>query len=329
MKKRTYAKKLGFTALFLILVLVMLYSGFRIVESTILRSAQTAGKAYVSKTITHNGVDYFPRQDITTILVLGIDQHGPVADSGSYQNRGAADMVALLVLDQEKREYHILQLNRDTMVEMPVLGLNGRQAGTTVAQLALSHTYGSGLADSCENTKTTVSNFLHGVPIDYYVSLNMDAISIVNDGVGGVTVEVTDDFSMIDPTIPKGQVTLMGQQAVSFVRSRQGLGDQLNLSRMERQQAYMDGFVEAFREKQGDELFLAELYEDVTPYMVTDCSLNTITGLLSRCGDYHVGEILVPPGENVMGETYFEFYVDEDQLTEMVLELFYAPKGSS
>ena len=41
--------------------------------------------------------------------------------------------------------------------------------------------------------------------IDYYFSMNMDAISILNDAVGGVTVEVTDDFSQVDATIGKGQ----------------------------------------------------------------------------------------------------------------------------
>ena len=151
MKKHKHKKDLVFFAVILILVLVILYSGLRILESTVLRSGTGQEAAYTRKTITRGGVDYYPRQDITTVLVLGIDQSGPVAVSEGYMNRGAADLVMLLVFDESRQTCDILQLNRDTMLRMPVLGLGGRKAGTSYGQLALAHTYGSGLDDSCEN----------------------------------------------------------------------------------------------------------------------------------------------------------------------------------
>ena len=326
MKKRLRAKDIAFSALMLVLVLVMLYSGLRIVESTVLLSPGTESPQ-ASKTITRDGVDYFPRNDITTVLVMGIDQFGRVADSESYQNRGAADMNMVLILDETNEAIHVLHLNRDTMLEMPVLGIGGRQAGTYYGQLALAHTYGSGLADSCENTRQAVSDFLYGISIDYYAAMNMDAIAILNDAVGGVTLEVTEDFSLVDPTIGMGRVTLKGDQAIRFVRTRKDVGDQLNLSRITRQQAYLDGFSEAFRAKQGDEQFFLSLWEEVAPYVVTDCSATVINGLINRCGGYALGEVITPEGENVRGETYYEFYVDEEKLDELILRLFYAPKG--
>ena len=325
-KKRVRAKDIVFSALMLILVLVMVYSGLRIVESTVFLSPETEAPR-TTKTITRDSVDYFPRTDITTVLVMGIDQFGPVADSESYQNRGAADMNMVLILDETNRICNVLHLNRDTMLEMPVLGIGGRQAGTFYGQLALSHTYGNGLEDSCENTRNTISDFLYGISIDYYVAMNMDAIAILNDAVGGVTVNVTEDFSQVDPTIGMGPVTLKGDQAINFVRTRKDVGDQLNLSRISRQQDYMDAFTEAFRRKQADEEFILSVYESVAPYIVTDCSMAVINGLINRCGDYEVGQVITPAGENVMGEEYFEYYVDEEKLDALILELFYAPKG--
>lgn len=325
-RKHVNAKDFALPALILILVLVMLYSGLRIVESTVLHSGEET-ESFVSKTITRDGVDYWPRQDITTVMVLGIDQYGPVADSGSYNNRGAADMDMLLIFDELSGTCSVLHLNRDTMLEMPVLGIGGRKAGTYYGQLALSHTYGSGLEDSCENTRETISDFLYGIRIDYYVAMNMDAISILNDAVGGVTVNVTEDFSRVDPTIGMGQVKLMGQQAINFVRTRKDVGDQLNLSRIERQKEYIDGFVEAFRAKQeANAEFIVSAYEQAAPYLVTDCSVNVISGMIDRYGDYEIREVVTPEGENVMGEEYFEFYVDEEKLDELILRLFYAPK---
>ena len=101
----------------------------------------------------------------------------------------------------------------------------------------------------CENTKNTVSSLLYGLNIDYYVAMHMDAISILNDAVGGVTVTVTEDFSQVDPTIHQGVMCLNGEQALHYVRTRAEVGDQLNLNRMKRQREYMDGFWKAFRQK--------------------------------------------------------------------------------
>ena len=326
MKKRMRIIDIASAVLILLLVIVMLYSGLQILESTVLRTGADE-QGFVSRTITRDGVSYYPRQDITVVMVLGIDQNGPVQASEGYINPGAADMAALLIFDDADKSCTILQLNRDTMLEMPVLGVGGKNAGTYYGQLDFSHTYGSGMADSCENTRRTISNFLYGIRIDYYLAMNMDAISILNDAVGGVTVNVTDDFSHVDPTITKGQMTLRGEQAIRFVRTRRDVGDQLNISRIDRQKEYIGSFLKKFRSRYHSDLeFAATTYDQVLPYIVTDCSLNTITSLMDRYGDYEIREVVSPAGENVMGEEYYEFYADEDALDELILRLFYAPK---
>lgn len=326
MSRRKNRMRITFVAIILVLALVMVFSGLRILESTVFYPVATE-PTRPSKTIHRDGVGYFPRQDITTVLVMGIDEEGKVADSGSYRNSGEVDMLSLVVLDHANESYQILSLNRDTMTEMPVLGLGGKQAGTLYGQLALSHTYGSGLQDSAENTKTAVSDLLFGLHIDYYVALNMDAIGMLNDAVGGVTVNVTEDFSAVDPTITLGQMTLNREQAMHYVRSRKDVGTQLNLSRMARHQDYIAGLMTALLEKvtQSD-YFAIRLYEDLSDYMVTDCSAQVVSTILERCREYDLQQILTLPGENVRGEEYYEFYPDPDQMQKIALELFYAPK---
>ena len=327
MRKKSTPSNMVYFCAILILVLVMIFSGLQILESTVLYQDSEVETERVSKTITRDGIEYFPRQDITVMMVLGIDKYGEVAPSGSYNNDGDADMVALLIFDEKNETVSALALNRDTMVEMPVLGVGGKQAGTAYQQLTLAHTYGSGMEDSCENMKQTVSDLLYGIKIDYYLSMNMDAIAILNDAVGGVTVNVVDDFSSVDPTITLGQVTLKGQQAVNFVRSRKDIGDQLNISRMERHQAYIDSFVRTLREKvEASSTFAFTTYEKVTPYIVTDMSSNVFSSILQRYADYTLTGIVSPEGENVRGE-YMEFYLDEEKLDQLILELFYAPKA--
>lgn len=324
MKEQRRIRKLLYVCAILLLSGMLLYSGFQVLQGI---TQQSEPGRVESKTITRDGIDYFPRQDITVFLVMGIDQLGKVEDSNSYNNHGAADMVALLVFDEKEQVCNVLQLNRDTMLDMPVIGVGGKPAGSYFGQLALSHTYGSGLEDSCENTKKAVSDLLYKTHIDYYVAMNMDAIGILNDAVGGVTVTVTEDFSQVDPTIGKGQVTLMGEQAINYVRTRKDVGDQLNITRMDRHTAYMESFLSAFQAKQdGSDRFAADVYEDVADYLVSDCSVTVISQVISRYADYTLGDVITPKGENVLGETYFEFYADEEDLDRLILDLFFAPK---
>ena len=327
MERRNKIKQLAYYAAVLLLVLILLYSGLRILEATVLNSGSNGEPQIVSKTITRDGIDYYPRRDITVMLLLGIDQAGPVEDSGSFTNPGTSDAVMLVIFDEKNETWSILQLNRDTMMDIPVLGLGGKEAGTIFAQLAMAHTYGSGLEDSCVNTRKAVSNFLGGISIDYYISMNMDAVAIVNDAVGGVTVTVTDDFSDVDPTITMGQLTLRGEQALSFVRDRQNVGDQKNVSRMERHREYMEGFEEALREKLKEGTgFVVETYSAVAPYLVSDCPINSLTAMIERYQDYQFLGVITPEGQNTIGEEYYEFYADAEKLDELVIELFYAPK---
>lgn len=326
MEKKLNYKKILLFLVIILLVAVCLYSVIQIVEMK-LRKPESVDQGDVSRVIVRDGVSYYPRQDMVVILVAGIDEEGPVQDSGTYNNSGEADMVALVILDKKTEKIDVLALNRDTMLDIPVMGLGGKQAGTKFGQLALAHTYGSGLEDSAENLKTAVSNFLYGVQIDYYVTMNMDAIALLNDAVGGVTVNVEEDFSQVDSTIAMGEVTLTGAQAVNFLRSRNGVGDSLNLSRMARQERYMRSFVTCLRDAmKADSRLAATIYEEMAPYMVTDVTSNALMGLVEYYSHYDMGQIYSAKGENVKG-TYMEYHVDQEALDKQIISLLYAPKN--
>ena len=328
MNKPVAKRSLFVLVIVLAIIITIVYCGVRLGSAVFSDSVpEQEISTGTRKTITVDGVDYFPRQDITVVLAMGIDKEGKVESSNSYNNDGESDVISLLIFDNQDETFTILNINRDSMVEMPVLGVGGRKIGTQTAQLALSHTYGSGLEDSCENTRDTVSKLLKGVNIDYYIAANMDAIGIINDVVGGVKVNVTDDFSQIDPTIPIGEVVLDGQQAMHFVRLRKGVGDQLNISRMERQQEYVEGFIEALGDKmKNDSSFPYDLYTAAEGYFVTDCSFNAFTGLFDEFSQYSLKEVITLKGENKVGKKFMEYHLDRQFLEKTVLDVFYAPK---
>lgn len=327
MRKQHKGRGLVIFCLLLALVAAGIFSALKIFEATVLFPESGETGEVATKTITRDGVKYFPRQDITVMMVLGIDQYGPVESSNYYRNEGSADSIMLLIFDETNKECTVLYLNRDTMVDMDVLGVKGEYAGTRYGQLALAHTYGQGLNDSAENVKSTIMKFLPGLSIDYYVAMNMDAIPALNDAVGGVTVTVVDDFSKVNPSITMGEVTLQGDQVIDFVRTRKDVGDQKNITRMERQKEYVDNFLKALYKKEHENIdFLVNVYEQVAPYIVTDCSVNALSGMLERYVDYEVKEVVSPEGENTIVDGHYEFYADEEILDRLIVRLFYTQK---
>lgn len=316
-----------FWSILLILMIVILYSGLQILESTVLQSTVSTEGQTEKKTIVRDGVEYFPRQDITVMMVLGIDQEGPVQSSNYYRNKGSADSVMLLIFDEASEECSVLYLNRDTMLTMDVLGVRGEYAGTTYGQLALAHTYGTGLEDSCENMKSTLMNYLHGLTIDYYLSMNMDVIPILNDAVGGVKVNVKDDFSKVNPSITMGELTLKGDQVIDYVRTRKDVGDQKNVTRMARQREYVNGFLYALEQREHEDIdFAVKLYDQVAPYIVTDCSVETLSKIINHYLEYTLLDAITPEGENLIEDGHYAFYADEEKLDALCVELFYRPK---
>lgn len=272
-----------------------------------------------------NGAYYVPKKGLQTILIMGLDKYERPEASIAYTNTMQSDFLLLAIIDEDAGQCDLLHLNRDTMTEIQRLGFGGADTGKFVGQLALAHTYGSGGSDSCLNAVKAVSHLLGGVQIDHYMTLTMDGVGKINDLVGGVTVTMLEDFSEIDPTMKKGDVvTLKGDQALVYVRTRQGIGDQSNLSRMERQRQYLEAFygklMETNRRVDG---FLSSSLLKVNDDFESDCTVNQLDALsdvLERC---EVNPIHTIDGQAVQGEEFIEFYVDEASLQETIINLFY------
>ena len=207
------------------------------------------------------------------------------------------------------------------------MGVDGQPAGSVTGQLALAYTYGSGLNDSCVNTVDAVSDFLYGIEIDHYVAMTMGAIPYLNDLIGGVEVTVLDDFSGIDDSLVEGEtITLKGEQALHYVRNRAELEDSTNLNRMKRQQQYLMAAAQKIENLDEDFTISPEQLAQIAKYILSDCSIDTLSRMSEQFGTYKLQELQDIQGEAVQGEEYIEYYVDEDALAEQVLELFYEEK---
>ena len=264
------------------------------------------------------------KQNLETVLILGLDKNEYPQDSRAYLNDMQADLNLLLVIDRAEKVCTPLLLNRDTMTKITRLGVFGDVADSFTGQLALAHTYGSGGSDSCINSKRAVSDLL-GETVDHYMSFTMESVPTVNDAVGGVTVTVQDDFGEAYPQLRQGEeVLLQGEDALVYVRGRKDVGDQTNLSRMTRQEQYMSALMEKLRSAASEDPdFLTELTLKLGDSFQTDYSVSQLQALSSLLLDCEVRPFVTLTGEAKKGEEFMEFYVDEASLAQTVQEIFY------
>ena len=321
-RRRSYLK-LGVALLLALAAFALLYFGMKALEGRILGGEEEGLIQDSFGQITFEGKTYKPKTQMSTMLFIGLDRY----EAGKENERGDAmsDFLALVAFDKNEETYNIIHINRDTMMDVPVLGAFGDPAGTSYQQIAWAHSYGSGGDDSCRNTADAVSELLLGVTVDNYVSVTMDAVSVLNDHVGGVEVKITEDFSNIDKSLVMGErIRLTGEQAVTYVRSRSGIGDESNLSRMERQKKYMRALVSSLEAAYVEDSTVAtSAAEAIEEYIVTDCTLGELSDLAADFSSFTLEGIISPEGKSEVGEKYMEHTIDEDALTKMVIDIFY------
>ncbi len=282
--------------------------------------SETQGQA-IDNTIEWKGKKYTYNGDLTNILFLGIDTTDPIGESYEPGAAGQADCIILLSLNEETEQGTIIQINRNTMTTLDVYDDAGNRVGSTEGQLCLQYAYGIGGESSSWAVKKTVGSLLYGVSIDGYFTMQMDVIGDLNDAMGGVDITMSADYTDIDPSFTEGTtVHLEGDQAERYVRYRDtsvfnGIED-----RMKRQVEYITSMISAMRAQGG-----TELYDIISPYLgsevVTDMSAEELNALSSY--EYLTDEVQYLPGEEVMGEVYEEYYIDEDALQDLLISIFY------
>lgn len=282
--------------------------------------------------IEHNGIEYVRRDGVETFLILGLDKYDGESTADSHESGVQTDFLMLLVLDNTEKRCCALQINRDTVTRVNKLSVGGASVvDTYTKQIALAYNYVNDDNDKirCGNTKSSVEYLLKGMKVDHYMAMTMDAVPALNDYVGGVEVTVNDDFTGIDDALVQGSlVTLRGEQALTYVRTRYGLEDATNTGRMERQRQYLSAlYNKAVSCSESNEEFAAGLVSELDEYIVYDSADERMLKLVEKLGEYEYTGMRELEGESKTVDGFIEFYPDENATLELVLELFYTPQA--
>jgi LCP family protein required for cell wall assembly len=165
-----------------------------------------------------------------TVLVIGNDGNDiRHAIRGFIEN---TDALLVVSIDARHEQITMLSLPRDT-VDVPMA--DGRTWSAKINSLRGALGY-----DALEGALET----LYGIPIDYYVEIDMADFGRLVNAVGGV--DVVNPYALYDPAIglnlPAGPAHLNGNGAARYVRTRVDL----DYSRARRQQQVFLAMVEKF-----------------------------------------------------------------------------------
>ena len=286
------------------------------------------GRVWQDDWIMYEDSVYEYNDEIKTFLIIGIDKEDEAEeDVPSGTSGGQADFLFLTVINPVRKRVDLIGINRNTMTDIDIYDEQGNYETTVRAQIAVQHGFGDGGKRSCEYQVKAVSGLMCDLPVHGYVSVNMSAIGLINDAVGGVTITPGSDFSSGDHFFQAGvPVELDAESAYVYVRNRDVTTMSGADDRLIRQKEYMGAFLTAMRQKvKTDPTVVINLFMALKDQMVTDLSIKDISALATRASGYSFGEdsFHILEGETVMGDEFLEFYPDEDALYRLLIDVFY------
>ena len=251
---------------------------------------------------------------------MGIDKNAKSDMGDRAGENGQSDSLNLLIVDRETKKAQILQISRDSMVDIDIYSASGEKMISEPGQIALQYAYGDGEEESCRLTAGKVSELLYGVNVDSYLSLTMEGMVKAADAIGGVTMTVPEDYTWIDPAFSKGAtLTMDGEMVEKYVRSRDTEVLDSNVQRMERQSQFMGALIEKLQNVKETSNYLS-LYQQMEPYMVTNMTADEMKSLSEYDIDTNTLEV---PGEVILKDGHAQFIIDNEALRKIILKTFY------
>lgn len=172
----------------------------------------------------------------------------------------------------------------------------------------------------------TVSEFLGDIYIDNYVTIDMDGLVKVIDKIGGVKMNIKEDF--LDERygdkviIEAGNQTLNGEQFLFLVRDR----DKVNEKDKVRAARTQEAFVAVYNQLKSQNMvtLLPELYSSFTEYIDTDLNITEMSSLAMYAQKIKFNNInmYVIDGKYEFLNNYIYYIPDEQSRKELVKSIF-------
>ncbi|WP_405359722.1 LCP family protein [Kitasatospora sp. NBC_00085] len=180
------------------------------------------------------------------VLVLGSDTRndGNADLGGGEEGVGHSDTAVLLHIYADHKHAVGVSIPRDALVTVPSCRLpNGGWTSPRTNQMFNSaFTIGEFPKGNPACTQNTVET-LTGLRIDHTIVVDFKGVAAMTEAVNGVDACVPNDVNSHNIHLKKGMQKLSGQPAVDYLRARYGIGDNSDIGRMKRQQAFLSSMI--------------------------------------------------------------------------------------
>ncbi|TFB87410.1 LytR family transcriptional regulator [Cryobacterium algoricola] len=161
------------------------------------------------------------------------------AELAASAGAGNNDVTMLLHIAQDHHSASVISFPRDLMVAVPTCPQTDGSTASASNRVMLNTTLARG-GLSC--VVVTIEK-LTGLQIPFAAQISFDGVTAMSNAVGGVTVCIASPINDLYTNPPlhlaAGQQTILGDEALSFLRSRHGVGDGSDLGRISNQQVFM------------------------------------------------------------------------------------------
>ncbi|WP_028041816.1 LCP family protein [Candidatus Stoquefichus massiliensis] len=271
--------------------------------------------------ITVNNQEYKFNTDLKMILFLGID-------SQNMDELGQSDMIQLIILNQKQMTMKIISLSRDMMTDIRIFSASGEDLGWKQQHLGLAYSYGKSSNNGCMLAIDAVSRMFGGIPIINYVAINMSSMETIQNVVGSLSIQLSEDYTDLNQQWKSGKtIQLKAKDAEKFLRTRDTDKDYSNTARMKKHKVYIEAYMTQLKKLLKADFQqviqkLYYLYEDTT----TNISLEEISAYAEILMNYQIDfeqSFYTLEGKEQVGKYHDEVFIDQVQLEDLKLKLFY------
>lgn len=197
------------------------------------------------------------------ILLLGSDTRGNLSDlNDAASSDQRADTIMLVHVPADGKGVYAMSIMRDSWVSIPGAGEGKINSAMAIGGIPL-------LVQTLEG--------MLGTRIDNVAALDFAGFEKLTDAIGGVSVNVPQDFTAIDGLdFTAGQQVLDGAHALAFVRERHAFADG-DYQRVKNQQVYLKSLMNTMLSPSvlGNPGLVSHAVSEFAPYLGVDRSFTS------------------------------------------------------
>jgi len=252
---------------------------------------------------------YHFEEDKLNILLLGMD-----ANEERYKTMGAfrTDTIMLAVIDFTENKVDLLSIPRDSYVKIPGRKERGRVNAAFV--------YGGGFkGDGFATTIQTVSDLLGGIPINYYVAIDMNVFIKIIDSLGGIYYDV--DVPVPNAGLEPGYQKLDGKQALAYARHRKTAGG--DIDRVDRQQRLVIDILNQLKSTNALTK-LPDIFNSIKDEIWTNLNIRQVAALALFAARLDMSNLNrhMLPGTYLDMDNISYWGIDQEKKNQLINELF-------